>query len=118
MDEPRARSASRLADLPAGVELGEYYSRQVEARPFILHPGSRPPLGECWLVARALASPHSCAVERRPVARRRRPPAAELGGRELVARRRRRDGGGAVAALNGWPFYVLSLHLGSHLGLE
>ena len=37
MDEPRARSASRLADLPAGVELGEYYSRQVEARPFILH---------------------------------------------------------------------------------
>ena len=41
MDEPRARSASRLADLPAGVELGEYYSRQVEARPFILHPGSR-----------------------------------------------------------------------------
>ena len=46
MDEPRARSASRLADLPAGVELGEYYSRQVEARPFILHPGSR------WLAAR------------------------------------------------------------------
>ena len=45
MDEPRARSASRLADLPAGVELGEYYSRQVEARPFILHPGSR------WLAA-------------------------------------------------------------------
>ena len=48
MDEPRARSASRLADLPAGVELGEYYSRQVEARPFILHPGSR------WLAAWSL----------------------------------------------------------------
>ena len=104
MDEPRARSASRLADLPAGVELGEYYSRQVEARPFILHPGSR------WLAAWSLLQIVPTVY--------RRPSAAELGGRELVACRRRRDGGGALAVLNAWPFYVLSLHLGSHLGLE
>ena len=68
MDEPRARSASRLADLPAGVELGEYYSRQVEARPFILHPGSR--WLAAWSLLRGAAAPARDSILNTGITRR------------------------------------------------
>ena len=113
----RASSSTRRAAANSGTGAQFQRNSALALRRPPRHANSNAPptsLGECWLVARALASP---APRRRnpSSARCRRPPAAELAGENQVARRRRRDGGGAVAALNGWPFGCLPCTLAAIL---